>query len=236
MRVAPAIFILLCFNLFFSANLFAQKDSSYAKKDSALAVIQPVMVKDSIKNDVIVKNSGRKDIISIDTFNKFNPHIATVRSAIIPGWGQAYNKQYWKIPLVYGALGTTAGIFFYNLKTYNMLRKAYKIRVDAANTGDSSLFYQIDPSLQNLSTDAIGSDRTIFRQNLDYSVLFFLMFWGLNVVDASVSAHLKSFDINDDLSLNIHPHYDPFLKVSGLSAVLNIGKNGSKSLTSLPNY
>ena len=113
-----------------------------------------------------------------------------------------------------------------------MLRKAYSIRL----SGDTASFSQIDPSLQNLSTDAIGSDRAVFRQNLDYSVLFFLMFWGLNVVDASVSAHLKSFDINDDLSLNIHPRFDPLFKTSGLSAVLYIGKNGSKSLTSLPNY
>jgi len=232
MRVATAIFILLCFNLFFSANLFAQKDSSYAKKDSAFAVVQPVIVRDSVKNDVIVKNSGKKNIISVDTFNKFNPHIAAVRSAIIPGWGQAYNKQYWKIPLVYGALGTTAGIFFYNLTEYRKLRKAYSIRL----SGDTANFTQIDPAYQNLTTESIGSYRTLFRQDLDYSVLFFLMFWGLNVVDASVSAHLKSFDINDDLSLNVHPRFDPLFKTSGLSLVLSIGKNGSKSLTSLPKY
>jgi hypothetical protein len=226
MRIATAIFILLFFNLFFSTSVLAQKDS-------AMALVQPVMQQDSIiKSQIIVRNPGKKERIIVDTLRKFDPHIATVRSAIIPGWGQAYNKQYWKIPLVYGALGTTAGIFFYNLKTYNMLRKAYSIRL----SGDTANFTQIDPSLQNLSTTSIGNDRTIFRQNLDYSVLFFLMFWGLNVVDASVSAHLKSFDINDNLSLNIHPRFDPLFKTSGLSVVLNIGKNGSKSLTSLPNY
>ncbi|MEI9935105.1 MAG: DUF5683 domain-containing protein [Ferruginibacter sp.] len=156
--------------------------------------------------------------------------MATVRSAIIPGWGQIYNKQYWKLPLVYGALGTTAGIFFYNIGTYNMLRHAYSIRV----SGDSAAFGQIDPSLRNLSTDAIKSDRDIFRQNIDYSVLFFLLFWGLNVVDANVTAHLRSFDVSDDLSLEIKPHYDPWTRSSGLGLVLNLGKNKSKSLTSLP--
>jgi hypothetical protein len=226
MRVAPAIFILLCFNLFFLPSVFAQKDS-------AMAVLQPTLQKDSaIKNNIVIKNSGKKGRIVVDTLRKFDPHIATIRSAIIPGWGQAYNKQYWKIPLVYGALGTTAGIFFYNLSTYKKLRRAYSILL----SGDTANFVLIDPSLQNLSADAIGSDRQIFRQNLDYSVLFFMLFWGLNVVDATVSAQLKSFDINDDLSLNIHPHFDPLLKSSGLSLVLNIGKNGSKSLTSLPNY
>jgi uncharacterized protein DUF5683 len=233
MRIAPSIFILFFFNLFFSANLFAQKDSAYAQKDSAMAVLQPVLHKDSVvKNEVIVKNPGTKNIISVDTFNKFNPHIATVRSAIIPGWGQAYNKQYWKIPIIYCALGTTTVIFFYNLAEYKLLRRAYTIRL----SGDTASFTQVDPTLQNLSTAAIGSYRQEFRQNIDYSALVFLLFWGLNVVDANVSAHLKSFDINDDLSLNIQPHFDPLFKASGLSLVLNIGKYKTKSLTSLPNF
>jgi Family of unknown function (DUF5683) len=225
MRIAPAIFILFLSTILFSVKGFAQKDS-------ATAVIQPFLQKDStVKDSFIVKKSGKKDIIVIDTLHKFDPHLATVRSAIIPGWGQAYNKQYWKIPIIYGALGTTAAIFFYNLTEYKILRSAYSIRL----SGDTANFSQIDPTLQNLSTPAIGSYRTEFRQNIDYSVLVFMLFWGLNVVDATVSAQLKTFDINDDLSLNIHPHFDPLFKTSGLSAVLNIGKRAPKSLTSLPN-
>jgi hypothetical protein len=65
-----------------------------------------------------------------DTSNKkavkvFNPRLATIRSAMVPGWGQIYNKKYWKLPLVYGALGTTAGVFIYNVKNYKLLRLAY---------------------------------------------------------------------------------------------------------------
>jgi hypothetical protein len=224
MRIVPAIVVSLVSTLFFSATCFAQKDS-------AVASINAVFQKDStVRDTVIVKNPGNSNIIIIDTLHKFNPHTAIVRSAIIPGWGQAYNKQYWKIPIIYGALGTTAAIFFYNVKEYNKLRKAYSIRL----SGDSASFSQIDPELKNLSTPAIGSYRTEFRQNVDYSVLVFILFWGINVVDATVSAHLKSFDISDDLSLNIHPRFDPLFKTSGLSFVLNIGNNKPKSLTSLP--
>ncbi|MES2430768.1 MAG: DUF5683 domain-containing protein [Bacteroidota bacterium] len=149
--------------------------------------------------------------------NKFNPRTATIRSAIIPGWGQIYNKKYWKLPLVYGALGTTAGIFVYNVKNYKRLKDAYAYKL----AGQDELIYF---KYQNLSAESLKSYRDVFRQNVDYSVLFFVIFWGLNVVDATVDAHLKSFDVNDDLSLDIKPGYSPVANTSGVSLVLNIGK------------
>ena len=86
---------------------------------------------------MLIKGNARadtssKNLLALDTAisKKHNPKIATLRSAILPGWGQAYNRKYWKIPIVYGALGTTAGIFFYNLKTYKLLRKAVIFRSD----------------------------------------------------------------------------------------------------------
>ncbi len=149
---------------------------------------------------------------------KFEPRKATIRSAILPGWGQIYNKKYWKLPLVWGALGTTAGIYFYNVKNYNLLKQAYIYRVN----GQDDL---VDPDYRNLSTESIRSYRNSFRQNVDYSVLFFVLFWGLNVVDATVDAHLKSFDVDDNLSLEIKPGYSPMANTSGISLVLNIGRH-----------
>lgn len=151
---------------------------------------------------------------------KFEPRKATIRSAIIPGWGQIYNKKYWKLPLVWGALGTTAGIYFYNVKNYRLLKNAYIYRIN----GQENL---IDPLYQRLSTESLRSYRNSFRQNVDYSVLFFLLFWGLNVVDATVDAHLKAFDVNDNLSLQIKPGYSEMTNTSGISLVLNIGKHYS---------
>ncbi len=118
---------------------------------------------------------GKKNPLSFDTSaKKFNPRLATFRSALIPGWGQAYNKKYWKIPIVYGALGITAGIFRYNLITYKKLRTAFKLRSDNDPANDSL----IDPQFSVLSTQSIRTYRNEFRQNVDYSVLFFLIFWG----------------------------------------------------------
>lgn len=152
--------------------------------------------------------------------NKFNPRTATIRSAILPGWGQIYNKKYWKLPLVYGALGTTAGIFAYNVKNYKRLKTAYVLRTDNNPSNDN----QIYSKFQNLSAESIRSYRNVFRQNVDYSALFFIIFWGLNVVDATVDAHLKSFDVNDNLSFEIKPGYSPLANTNGVSLVMNIGK------------
>ncbi len=165
------------------------------------------------KKSITAKDSALKK-----TVLKFDPRKATIRSAIIPGWGQIYNKKYWKLPLVWGALGTTAGVYFYNVKYYRLLKNAYIYRIN----GQDDL---VDPEFKNLSTESIRSYRNSFRQNVDYSVLFFLLFWGLNVVDATVDAHLKAFDVSDDLSLQIKPGYSPLAKTSGISLVLNIGKN-----------
>ncbi len=163
-----------------------------------------------------------------DTINKKDPHAfdprkATFRSAVLPGWGQVYNKKYWKLPLVYGALGITAGVYFYNVKTYKLLKLAYIYKTDKDSTNDEL----IDPRFNGISANGIRSLRNSFRQNVDYSVLFFILFWGLNVVDATVDAHLKAFDVNDELSLEIKPGYSPMANTAGISLVLNIGKRNS---------
>lgn len=165
-------------------------------------------------------DSSTRNLLAQDnkaSAHKFKPQLATIRSAIIPGWGQAYNKKYWKIPIIYGALGVTTATFIYNIKYYKLLKKAYTIRV----TNDTARYGEIDPRFVNLSTESIKSYRNEFRQNVDYSVLFFLLFWGLNVVDATVDAHLKGFDVNEDLSVKIKPKYDPIGKVPSLSLVFS---------------
>ncbi|HRN80033.1 MAG TPA: DUF5683 domain-containing protein [Ferruginibacter sp.] len=152
----------------------------------------------------------------------YNPKIAIRRSAILPGWGQATNKKYWKIPLVYGALGTTSYLFFRNLKQYRESKDAYILATDGDETNDYLIkepYYTV-----RYQPDRIRNFRNQVRQNVDYSALFFLIFWGLNVVDAAVDAHLKTFDVSDDLSLHIKPGFSPTANTTGISLVLQIGK------------
>lgn len=184
------------------------------------------MLSAQIKKDSITANAK----IVTDTSNnkspkKFDPRIATRRSAMIPGWGQIYNKKYWKLPLVYGGLGITAGVFFYNVKTYKLLRLAYIYKIDKDTTNDKL----IDPRFKNLSAEAIRTNRNLFRQNVDYSVLFFIVFWGLNVVDATVDGHLKQFDVNDNLSLQLKQGVSPLANTTGISLVLDIHSKKMKA-------
>lgn len=179
-----------------------------------------------------IDTTTKKNILSEDTslLKKHNPKIATLRSAILPGWGQAYNKKYWKIPIIYGALGTTAAIFAYNLKTYKALKQAYIYLSDTIPSND----VLIDPDFVALSPESIRIYRNSFRQNVDYSVLFFMLFWGLNIVDATVDAHLKSFDVSSDVTLKIKPFFNFNLGSTGLSFVFSFKDNRSKTLSSLP--
>ena len=178
----------------------------------------------------IQDSTSKKNILSLDTSAlKYNPKVATFRSAVLPGWGQAYNKKYWKIPIIYGALGITAGVFSYNLKTYKKLRQAIILRSDTDPANDSL----VDPRFINFSTESIRSYRNSFRQNVDYSVLVFIIFWGLNVVDATVDAHLKSFDVSDNISLKIKPGYNPNTNKGGISLVFSFKDKQPKVLSSL---
>lgn len=139
---------------------------------------------------------------------------------MLPGWGQATNKKYWKIPIVYTALGTTTYLFFRNLKQYKDARDAYKLATDNDPAND----YLIKQPYFTVKDqpERIRVFRNQVRQNLDYSALFFLIFWGLNVVDAAVDAHLKSFDVSDNLSLHIKTGYSDIARTNGISLILAI--------------
>lgn len=151
-----------------------------------------------------------------------SPRKAIIRSAILPGWGQIYNKKYWKLPLVYGALGTTAYVFIDNISTYRELRFAYRARFEATpqGGGDSTNFRKLASRYTVIPMESIRNGRDQFRRYIDYSVLFFVFFWGLNVVDAAVDGHLKSFDVSPELSLRIKPGYSEMAGTKGISIVL----------------
>jgi hypothetical protein len=172
-------------------------------------------------------NSIATDSTQLTTVKHHIPKIATQRSAILPGWGQAYNKQYWKLPLVYGVLAIPAATYQYNADLYSKAKFAYEARFKEAN-GDKSDVSKIDPTLKNLGLASLQSYRNIFRKDRDYSIMWFILGWGLNVLDATVSGHLKEFDINNDLSLKIQPSYQPQFRQAGLSLQLHLKNNSTK--------
>ena len=200
-------FFLLILLVSTSPWVFAQRNDSIPKKDSASLILRGSVI-DSI-------------VIRKDTVRKHSPRKAAIRSAIIPGWGQVYNKKYWKVPLVYVAIGIPIYTFLENKKWYDRTRKAALMLAipDTANYRN-----RVDPKLYVFFSNPSGSIgsllnyRNEFRRDMDYSILFFLLFWGLNVVDATVDAHLRGFDISEDLSLKIKPNFE---RGVGISLVLN---------------
>jgi hypothetical protein len=206
MRKSLSVF---CFIFFlFSAHSLAQKKETLItpKKDST-----PVVSKKVIFN-------------KYDSATKAHPpRAAALRSAILPGWGQVYNKKYWKVPIVYAALGITGFIFIDNIKTYKEYRFAYAARIKAEQSPyDSTDYNKLKELYKLISPGSIQAARNRFRQYVDYSALFFILFWGLNVVDATVDAHLKSFDVSPDLSLQIKPGHSEMAGTNGISLVLHI--------------
>lgn len=180
-------------------------------------VAQADTMKVDVKGDIIAKKKFLP--LKIDP-NKYNPNVAVWRSVILPGWGQVTNKKYWKLPLVYGALGATAVIFFRNVNQYKDAKNAYILATDSFPANDI-LIKEPYYSVRN-QPERIRTFRNQVRQNVDYSVLFFILFWGLNVADAAVDAHLKTFDVNDDLTLKIKAGYSPIARTSGLSLILGV--------------
>jgi Family of unknown function (DUF5683) len=152
----------------------------------------------------------------------YKPGIAIKRSAMVPGWGQYTNKKYWKIPIVYAGVGIPAYLFFRNVKQYKEAKSAYILATDNDVSNDGLIpepYYSV-----RSQPDRIKTFRNEVRQNADYSVLFFILFWGLNVADAAVDAHLKTFNVSDNLTLQLKPGYSPMAKTNGVSLVLAIGK------------
>jgi hypothetical protein len=179
---------------------------------------------DTTVNKATLSPTGKVDSSKAsitDTVKHHNPKLATKYSAMLPGLGQAYNKQYWKIPIIYGVLAIPVSTFIYNNDLYNKTKFGYTALIKQKN-GDASDVSKIDPTLKGLSIGSMQSYRNIFRRDRDYSILWFFIAWGVNVVDATVSGHLKEFDVSNNLSLRIEPTIQPQLRQTGISLQFNL--------------
>lgn len=159
------------------------------------------------------------------------PGTAALRSAILPGWGQVYNKKVWKVPIVYAAIGATAGFFVNNLVWYKRFRNSYSVAIKIQNGEDSlnspsynALYEDIRKvffeSSAGIRSEVLQDRRNYYRRNMDYSAVYFLIAWALNVVDATVDAHLSTFDVSPNLSFQIQPGYSEMARTNGVSLVL----------------
>lgn len=131
-----------------------------------------------------------KDSAKSEEIDPLRPSKAAFYSAILPGLGQAYNKKYWKIPLVYGAIGTSLYFYIDNGKKYHNYRDAYKRRLAGFS----------DDQYQYLDDNRLIQAQRFYQRNRDLSLLVTIGFYVLNIVDANVDAHLIQFNVSDNLS------------------------------------
>ena len=190
------IFILLFFNSF----CFSQEEQETLPKketDSLQATLNQHAI--IIQDSVSFKKSKKE-------FNPLAPSKAAFYSAILPGMGQIYNKRYWKAPIAWGLIGGSIYMYTFNNDNYQRFRTAFKSR-QAGFTDDE--FYDLNngiiPSLDN---DDLEYQQERFQSDRDLWLVVAIGMYALNIVDANVDAHLKQFNIDDDLSIDFEPYFD----------------------------
>jgi len=185
--------LLMMLTLFFSVPLFAhQKDST------------------------IKKTITKEEVVFPDSIFKFNtkisiPKRAGLYSAILPGLGQIYNKQYWKTGLVAVAAGTVTYFIIDNRKNYQKYQEAYISRIDN-NPATTDTYYQY-------SINDIDILRRGFRKYYEYSIISGTLCYLVNILDAFTSSHLKTFDMSKNISMRATPFYN-LQKQMGLKIVI----------------
>lgn len=189
------------------------------------------VVVDTIPNSkkIIVKDDS--SFTKKNSLDPLSPSKATFYSAILPGLGQIYNKKYWKVPLVYGLLA--GGIYLYqrNNNLYHRYRDAFKSRRIGLRNDE---FWGVDAegnplAMPILRTNSLEDAQTLFQRNRDLSLLVTIGLYVLNIIDANIDAHLKQFNVNENLSLEMEPYiqehnYYVTSNYFGLQITLNFKK------------
>ncbi len=158
-----------------------------------------------------IKSAKNKKVQSFKSDTTHSPKIAGLLSACIPGLGQAYNQKYWKIPIIYGIGTYLISNIVLNTQKYNDFNASYQILLKS----DSLRSLMEKETLSNFVTQ-YGVDtqqgannlrilRDEFQRLRDLTIIFTVVTYVLNIVDASVDAHFYNFDVSENLSMKIKP-------------------------------
>lgn len=171
----------------------------------------------------------KKDIKSKNTILKQNkthsPKKATLYSAVIPGLGQAYNKKYWKLPIIYG-LG---GLLVYNISSSNSSYKIYldalnqRQELDATNLANGTQIADSDEFVNIYSDTQLQTRKGFYKKKRDMNIVYALLLYTANILDAAVDAHLMDFEVGEQYIMSLEPTFLPTASLSnsiGLSLSL----------------
>lgn len=150
---------------------------------------------DSLKNKTTIDSTQSKRAVKKAIYS--NARKATIMSACLPGLGQIYNRKYWKAPIIYAALG---GLGYWGV-TNQIKYKYYSDNLTALHDDDVNT---INETLY--SSDQLVTQKRYYRKYRDYAIIAGALVYLINIIDANVDAHLKTFDVSDDLSLQVNPY------------------------------
>ena len=179
---------------------------SASAQDTELPESETDSITEELQDEGIVVDNVKKR----QEVNPLAPSKAAFYSAILPGLGQVYNKRYWKVPIVYGAIGTGIYAYTFNNNEYNRFRDAFKRR-RAGFTDDE--FYDINnsgivPGSPDISDQALQDAQERAQRDRDLALAITIGLYILNIVDANVDAHLKQFNVDQNLSLDVKPYLE----------------------------
>jgi len=193
-RTVLSVSVILIISLQVNGQSGLSIGNDQAENDSLMKTIPQSsisLLSDSVQTGSTVGNkAGEK------SKKEITPKRIALLSLAAPGIGQIYNKRYWKLPIVYGLIGTGAFFIGRNAKELKTFNTALDMRFD---TNQTDIFEGI------YTTDQLYAFRSYYQRNVEISAILTGLAWTLQIVDAVVDAHLKKFDISDDLSIRVKP-------------------------------
>jgi len=188
----------------FFSLLFLQIGFSQEKQETEEKEQPQTKEVDSLSQGLNGKGITFEEVSKRESVNPLAPSRAAFYSAIVPGLGQIYNKRYWKVPIVWGAMGTGIYAYSYNNTRYRIARNAFKRRL-AGFTDDE--FYG-DGTTPRVSDEALQEEQESAQRDRDLSLVITIALYALNIIDANVDAHLKQYIVDDNLSLDFKHYLD----------------------------
>lgn len=171
------------------------------------------------------KNKDKISDSTIVVVKDHSPKKATYL-ALVPGLGQIYNKKYWKLPIVYAGFAATGYLGTINRKEFLLYNEAYKCKLLEDND-ESGEYECTNEEAQNYTSDELKSLKDFYRRNMELSFIVMGAWYVLQLLDASVDAHLYYWEINEDLNVNIQPVAQPIIP-SMVQPGQNLQYNGIK--------
>lgn len=171
--------------------------------------------------DTIIAAEEVEVIATKEAYDPLRPAKAAFYAAVLPGMGQVYNKDYWKVPLVYGALGSSIYAVGWNSQRSERFRTAYKERL-AGRIDEFTVEVEGSPGefREVFSDEALIRGQNQFRRTRDLMILVSAGVYILQIIEANVDAHLSQYNVDDDLTFQPDMYFDDFQNTMNFGAKL----------------